>query len=63
MYHLNFARKLSDKLQMSQSATSYNLLERYLKASIEDYICQKFINTDRQTIGWFTQFDPTLNQV
>lgn len=60
MFHLHFTRKLSERLQVDTSARNYSKLERFLKACIEDYICLKLLNTDRQTIKWLTKVDENM---
>ena len=52
MFHLHFVKKLSARLKINQSAFVHSKLEKYLKQILESYICDKFINSDRQTIRW-----------
>lgn len=54
MFHLQFTKKLSARLQVNRSVTKLNKLEVFLKPQLENYICDCLINTDRQTIKWFT---------
>jgi hypothetical protein len=60
MFHLHFVKKLSARLQINRSAVVYTKMEKYLKAILENYVCDKLINSDRQTIKWLTNSDGKL---
>ena len=54
MFHLHFVKNLSARLQMNNSAIIYSKLEKYLRKILESYVCDKLINSDKQTIRWLT---------
>ena len=61
MFHVHFVKKLSGRLHVNDSASTYNTLEKHLRASIEEHMCDRFLRTDRYSIKWITA-PPTRNE-
>ena len=48
---------------MNKSALVYTKLEKYLRKILESYICDKLINSDKQTVRWLTNPENLENKL
>ena len=55
MFHLHFVKKLSGRIQVNKSSSSYNKLERHIKPELEDYMIDNFLSKDRQSLNWLVK--------